>query len=126
MNTPPHDSATWWSQLWRRRTRTETDSDALVDQWRAAWSDGARARWRAASSAANPFASGPTRSAWDAGWRWAGQHPDRRKETVPRLAHRRRRMNDSPPRLKHAFRLGAAGLAVFAISKALRRRVRET
>jgi hypothetical protein len=35
-------------------------------------------------------------------------------------------MNDSPPRLKQAFRLGAAGLAVFAISKALRRRVRET
>lgn len=63
------------------------------------------------------------RAAWDAGWKWAEQNPDRRSNRAPRFAHPRRRAMDSTltASLKRAAAVGATGVTLYAISKALRR-----
>jgi hypothetical protein len=95
----------------------------LVDMWKAAWMQGANARWSPNPNGSNPFAPGMERAAWDAGWEWAGRNPNRRSARSSRVAHRRRRATDSalPTTVKRAVGLGAAGVTVYAISKALLR-----
>lgn len=111
-----------WTGFWRRRDpRSETNTDALVAAWKAAWSKGAQAQWEATLSDANPYAAGQERMAWDAGWRWAQQNPDRRNHGLPRLAHRRRRASDSTAPLARALQVGAMGVTVFWVSRALHR-----
>jgi hypothetical protein len=62
-------------------------------------------------------------SAWEAGWEWAGTNPDRRRNLPPHVAHRRRRATDSPvaTSVKRAMGVGAAGVAAYAITRAMRR-----
>jgi hypothetical protein len=89
--------------------------------WKVAWVKGARAYWAGALHSAQPYASPPGNIAWDAGWHWAEQNPDRRKEAVPRLAHRRRRATDPMPHLARAVQVGAVGLTLYGLSRSLRR-----
>jgi hypothetical protein len=122
INAPTHGRGSRWALFWRRHSPQPGDNpDLLVANWKAAWSNGARAQWKAVSSDANPHATGQERLAWDAGWRWAEQNPDRRNQRVPRLAHRRRRASDSTPHITRTLGLGAIGLTVFLISQALTR-----
>jgi ribosome modulation factor len=92
-----------------------------VAAWKAAWLKGAHGGWHAEPSNANPYTTGQERSAWEAGWRWAQQNPDRRKNGAPRLAHRHRRALDSPAPLTRALQLSAMGVTVFWISRAIHR-----
>lgn len=118
---------TQWSALWRHNnSAVVVNTDALVAAWKTAWMNGAQAAWRAMPSGANPHPTGQERSAWDAGWRWAQQNPDRRTNGTPRLAHRHRRANDSTAPLTRALQLGAMGVTVFWVSRALHRWVRGT
>lgn len=111
-----------WTGLWRRRhAESGMDTDVVVAAWKAAWSKGAQAQWKAAPSDANPYAAGQERMAWEAGWRWAQQNPDRRNHGMPRLAHRRRRTSDSTTPLTRALQVGAMGVTVFWVSRALHR-----
>jgi hypothetical protein len=110
-----------WTPFWRRKPRPVIDTDALVAAWKAAWMKGAHARWNAKLSNANPYATGQERSAWQAGWRWAEQHPDRRSYDPSRLAHRLRRADDSTTPLTRALQLTAMGVTVFWVSRALHR-----
>jgi hypothetical protein len=119
--TPGERGLRRWTALWRRRTSPVVDTDALVAAWKAAWMNGARAHWEAKASGANPHATGQERSAWDAGWRWAQQNPDRRNHHTPRLAHRRRRATDSTAPLTRALQVTAMGVTVFWVSRALHR-----
>jgi hypothetical protein len=113
---------TRWTGFWRRGdSKPAASTDALVAAWKTAWMHGAQAAWRAMPSGANPHATGQERSAWDAGWRWAQQHPDRRTHGTPRLAHRHRRANDSTPHLTRALQIGAVGVTAFWVSRALHR-----
>ena len=112
---------TRWTGFWRLSDSAPVAStDALVAAWKTAWKTGARSAWEAQPAEANPHAAGPQRSAWDAGWCWAQHNPDRRKGT-PRLAHRQRRANDSTPHLTRALQLGAMGVTVFWVTRALHR-----
>jgi hypothetical protein len=112
---------TRWSAFWRHNSATVVNTDALVAAWKAAWLKGAQAAWEAKPADANPRATTQERSAWDAGWHWAQHNPDRRKHGTPRLAHRHRRANDSTPHLTRALQLGAVGVTVFWVSRALHR-----
>jgi hypothetical protein len=111
-----------WIGFWRRKKSAPVDdTDALVAAWKAAWMEGAQALWRATPSEANPHAAGQERSAWEAGWRWAQQNPDRRNHDTPRLAHRYRRAGDSNHPITRALQLTAVGMSVFWVSRALHR-----
>lgn len=113
---------TRWTGFWRLSDSGPGEStDALVAAWKAAWLTGAQAAWDAQPAEANPHAASPERSAWDAGWRWAEHNPDRRTRGTSRLAHRHRRANDSTPHLTRALQLGAVGVTVFWVSRALHR-----
>jgi len=113
---------TRWSAFWRHNdSATVVNTDALVAAWKTAWMNGAQEAWRSMPSGANPHATGQERSAWDAGWRWAQQNPDRRTYGTPRLAHRHRRANDSTAPFTRALQLGAMGVTVFWVSRALHR-----
>jgi hypothetical protein len=119
---PTHGRGSRWAPFWRRHGPRPADNpDHVVALWKAAWLNGANARWKAVPSEANPHANGQERRAWDAGWRWAEQNPDRRSHRVSRLAHRRRRASDSTPHLTRALGLSALGVTVFLISRALHR-----
>jgi hypothetical protein len=121
MKTPASD---WLSRFTRRRHASpDADADLLVKLWKAAWVEGAKARWSPGVSAQNPYAAGMERSAWDAGWEWAGRNPDRRRNLTPRLAHRRQRATDSPvaTSFKRAMGFGAAGVAAYAIARVVQR-----
>src|SRR5262245_29696003 len=121
MNTPRQDSSRWWSGFWSRGSGSpEKDADLVVDMWKAAWIEGAHARWAPHSSGRNPHRDGMERAAWDAGWDWAGRNPDRRSNSNHRLAHRHRRASDSMlvPTVRRAVSVGAAGVTLYAISKA--------
>jgi hypothetical protein len=127
MKTPAPETTKWLSRFGRRRHASpDADADLMVSLWKAAWVEGAKARWSPDASTANPYAAGMERSAWEAGWEWAGRNPDRRRNVTPRLAHRRQRATDSPvaTSVKRAMGLGAAGVAVYAIAKAVRRLTR--
>lgn len=127
--TPPKGSAgaagkagRGWAAFWtRRRGAPGVSPDVQVAMWKVAWAKGARARWAGAPHSAQPYASSPANIAWDAGWHWAEQNPDRRKESVPRLAHRRRRATDPTPHLTRAVQVGAVGLTLYGLSRSLRR-----
>ena len=122
INPPTHGRGSRWALFWRRHSSGPGDNaDLLVAKWKAAWLNGAKARWKALSSDANPHATGQERLAWDAGWRWAEQNPDRRSHQVSRVAHRRRRASDSTPHLTRALGVSAVGVTVFLISRALHR-----
>jgi hypothetical protein len=112
---------TAWTGFWRQKSSEPLNTDALVAAWKAAWMQGADAAWEAQPADANPHPTGQARSAWHAGWRWAQHNPDRRKHDAPRLAHRYRRTNDSTPRLTRALQVGAMGVTVFWVSRALHR-----
>jgi hypothetical protein len=118
------NSSNWWTGWWHRdRPLSNANPDARVDLWKAAWLRGANTRWTRKSSGTNPFAPGMEHSAWQAGWEWARQNPDRRVNQTVRMAHRRRRATDATlqPSVKGAVGLGVAGVTVYAISRAVRR-----
>ena len=122
IKVPAQGGLSRWAGLWRRRQPASgMDTDVLVATWKAAWLKGAQGQWEAASSEANPYAAGHERMAWEAGWRWAQQNHDRRNNGVPRLAHRRRRAGDSTAPLTRALQVGAMGVTVFWVSRALHR-----
>jgi hypothetical protein len=116
-----------WPEFWRHAdSESVVNTDAIVAAWKAAWMKGAQAAWETRPAHANPHATGQERSAWDAGWRWAQQNPDRRNHGTPRLAHRHRRALDSTGPLTRALQLGAVGVTVFWVSRALHRWARGT
>src|SRR4029450_13598785 len=123
MATLPDDTPRWWDK-WRRRNASERGNpDVVVAAWKAAWLEGANAAWAPQRTYSNPYGAGVERSAWDAGWRWAGRNPDRRTKNNVRFAHPHRRASDSPlgDSLKRAAALGATGVTIYAISKVVRR-----
>jgi hypothetical protein len=106
----------------RDRDSAATEADARVAAWKLAWLEGAKAAWATDRRITNPYTDGLQRSAWAAGWNWAGQNPDRRAKQPQRLAHPHRRSTDShlPRTLKRAAAVGATGVTLFAISRAVR------
>lgn len=123
MGTSTLDSLKWWTRLGRRGTSSDPHPDVMVAMWKAAWVKGANAAWSPGRLRVNPYPPGVQRSAWDAGWEWAGRNPDRRDNRTMRLAHPHRRYTDStiPTSVRRAVRLGATGVTIYAISRALRR-----
>jgi hypothetical protein len=118
-----HDPSKWWARLLHRREPPPVQPDAVVATWKAAWVRGANAAWGPHRPVANPYHTEMERAAWQAGWKWAELNPDRRTNRVPRFAHPRRRAMDSSmtASLKRAAAVGATGVTLYAISKALRR-----
>jgi hypothetical protein len=112
----------WWARWTGRGEPPAPEPDALVAAWKAAWVKGANAAW-AHQPATNPHQAGMERAAWDAGWKWADQNPDRRTNRAPRFAHPRRRARDTTvtASLKRAAAVSATGVTLYAISKVLRR-----
>ena len=104
------------------REFTAAEADARVAAWKMAWLEGAKAAWAPGRRSTNPYSDGLQRSAWAAGWNWAGQNPDRRTKKPERMAHPHRRSTDSnlPRTLKRAAAVGATGVTLFAISRAVR------
>ena len=87
---------------------------------------GATAAWSAdpaTSNPHNPERSGLEHAAWEAGCKWAREHADRRHSDALRLAHPHRRASDAKLTLslKRAAALGATGVALYAVSRAMRR-----
>jgi hypothetical protein len=123
MDTATHDSSKWWARWRRRHESPDPEPDALVAAWKAAWLDGANTAWAPDRPATNPHPDGMARAAWDAGWKWAEQHPDRRANRAPRFAHPLRRATDSTlsASVRRAAAVGATGLTLYAISKVLQR-----
>ena len=118
-----------WVGLLRYGQKSPIDTDAIVAAWKNAWMEGAEARWHAEPVTANPHATDREFAAWEAGWRWADQNPDRRNHDNSRLAHPHRRVNDSTKPLTRALQVGAAGAAgvtVFWLSRTLQRWARGT
>jgi hypothetical protein len=104
------------------RDFTAAEADARVAAWKLAWLEGAKAAWGPESRSTNPYSDALQSSAWTAGWNWAGQNPDRRSKQPERIAHPHRRSTDSnfPRNLKRAAAVGATGVTLFAISRAVR------
>ena len=104
------------------RESAAADADARVAAWKLAWLEGAKAAWAPDHRPTNPYSDGLQRSAWAAGWNWAGQNPDRRSQKPERMAHPYRRSTDSnlPRNLKRAAAVGATGVTIFALSRAVR------
>jgi hypothetical protein len=124
MAASPDNSSKWWDKLRRRPpATTAANPDVVVAAWKTAWSEGANAAWAPQRAYNNPYPTGAQRSAWDAGWRWAGRNPDRRNNEAVRMAHPLRRSTDTAltPSLKRAAALGATGVTLYAISKMMRR-----
>jgi hypothetical protein len=122
MAAPPDNSSRWWDKWRRRPSSTDPNPDVLVAEWKTAWLEGAQAAWAPQRLYNNPYTSGAQRSAWDAGWRWAGRNPDRRSKQVPLIAHPHRRQADTTlTPLKRAAALGATGVTIYAISRVLQR-----
>jgi hypothetical protein len=121
---PLQDSSSRWWNPWRRRLdAADPNPDVAVAAWKTAWLEGAHAAWSPQRVYNNPYAHGAERSAWDAGWRWAGRNPDRRDKRNERLAHPHRRVGDSTlgPSLRRAAAVGATGVTIYAISRLVRR-----
>ena len=89
---------------------------------------GASAAWASSRPAVNPCVAEMERAAWAAGWKWASQNPNRRAGRAPRFAHPLRRATDATfsASLKRAAAVGATGVTVYALSKALRRWLHRT
>jgi hypothetical protein len=103
-----------WSVLGGLWPKTTEESDAFVEVWKKSWLSGADAWW-ATPSSINPNSEDPARAAWQAGWDWAKDHPDRRKAHAVRLAHRNRRATDPARRVPRALKISAAGVGFFAL-----------
>ena len=110
----------------RDRESAAAEADARVAAWKLAWLEGAKSAWATDRRTTNPHTDGLQQSAWAAGWNWAGQNPDRRAMKPERLAHPNRRYTDSslPRTLKRAAAVGATGVTLFAITRAVRRWLR--
>lgn len=103
--------------------------DKRIREWKAKWRQGAENAWAGAAFAANPFATeSPHHSAWAAGWNWARNHPDRRREGASGLAHPHRRATDTITRLIRKASLSPVGLSALTVMGAVwtirRRRTR--
>ena len=122
MATGSQDTQAWWTRWKSRREPAPAQPDEVVTTWKAAWLAGATAAW-ARREPSNPYTVGHERAAWDAGWKWASQNPDRRMNRPPRLAHPQRRAGDSTlsASIKRAAAFGATGLTIYMMSRALRR-----
>ena len=120
MNVVSPLASRWWKSL--RHDTTVIEPDAHVVRWKNAWLAGATAAWTTGAAAANPHPTGLERAAWDAGLKWAGENPDRRGNGGVRLAHPHRRASDDKltTSIKRAAALGATGVALYAVSRALR------
>ena len=117
-----NESARKWPFRDARRPKPTDDSDAFVEMWKRAWLSGADAAW-ATNPATNPHANDPARAAWQAGWDWAKDHPDRRTREHLRLAHSNRRATD-PGRIPRAVKIGVFGLGLLATSRWIWRTLR--
>jgi hypothetical protein len=115
-----HLTPRWWKA--RRLDTTVADPDTQVSRWKDEWLAGATVAWSAAATS-NPHSTGLEHAAWEAGFKWAGEHPDRRRSEELRLAHPHRRAGDGKltVTLKRAAALGATGVALYAASRALKR-----
>jgi hypothetical protein len=120
-----NESARKWPFRDARRPQPTDESDAFVETWKKAWMSGADASW-ASNQATNPHANDPARAAWQAGWDWAKDHPDRRTRDHLRLAHSNRRAADPGRRIPRAVKIGVLGFGLMTASRwvwrALRRR----
>lgn len=119
MDTAQDDTGRWWTR-WLLR-RHSSPADAQVAGWKAAWLRGANAMWQHPNNATNPYDSEMQRAAWNAGAKWAGEHPDRRTGRAGRFAHPQRRASDTklPYMLKRAVAVSATTLTLYAISRTL-------
>jgi hypothetical protein len=117
-----NESARKWPFRDARRPKPTDESDAFVEMWKSAWLSGADAAW-ATHPATNPHANDPARAAWQAGWDWAKDHPDRRTRDHLRLAHSNRRATD-PGRIPRAVKIGVLGLGLLAASRWMWRTLR--
>ena len=119
MDTAQHGATGWWTR-WRRR-RQSSLAEARVARWKAAWLRGANATWQDPHAATNPYDSDTERAAWNAGARWAGEHPNRRTNHAARFAHPQRRASDAklPYVLKRAVAVSATTLTLYALSRTL-------
>jgi hypothetical protein len=111
-----NETARKWSLQDALLPKRTDESDAFVEMWKEAWLSGADASW-ATKSAINPHAHDPARAAWQAGWDWAKDHPDRRTRHHVRLAHSSRRATDSGRRIPRAVKLGVFGFGLLATSR---------
>jgi hypothetical protein len=123
MTVVSHLTSRWWKS---RHDKAITDPDTQVTRWKDGWLAGATAAWSAeapASDPHNPHPAGLEHSAWDAGFKWARENPDRRRSEGLRLAHPHRRASDAKLTVtfKRAAALGATGVALYAASRALKR-----
>src|SRR4029453_13810283 len=112
-----------------RRFPFKTTPDRQIRDWKTKWRRGAEDGWAGAAPAANPFRSGSSgHSAWAAGWNWAKNHPDRRRQDALVLAHPHRRTSDTIARLVRRATARAVGLSALTLVGALwdirRRRTR--
>jgi hypothetical protein len=112
-----------WSRRGGLRRNPTDESDAFVKGWKECWLAGADAYW-AAKSSINPKSDDPARAAWQAGWDWAKDHPDRRNKHHLRLAHPHRRATDPARRVPRAVKIGAFGVGLLAASRWVWRAVR--
>jgi hypothetical protein len=92
------------------------EADAFVEMWKRAWLSGVDASW-ATKPAINPHADDPARAAWQAGWDWAKDHPDRRTTHQLRLAHSNRRATDPGRGIPRAVKVGVFGFGLLAASR---------
>jgi hypothetical protein len=99
---------------WRRR-RLAAKQDAVVETWKAAWTEGCEQRWQGATKDAVPYKRGDRRSAWEAGWLWADGNPDRRDPDG--LLNGGQRRPAGQTRLARAARRGATGLTLLAAAR---------
>jgi hypothetical protein len=100
-----------------RSSSTSDDTQRELLIWRDAWMKGAHARWRGIPSLENPHPVGARQAAaWDAGWRWAGCQPDRRRSDVVRFAHPHRRNADHREPLMRRSTAAAAGLSALTLA----------
>jgi hypothetical protein len=124
MNVALRLTPRWWKS--RRHGTTLVDPDAQVSRWKDQWLAGATAAWSGEATPSNPHnaqRAGLEHAAWQAGFKWARENPDRRHNEDLRLAHPHRRASDArlATSLKRAAALGATGVALYAASRALRR-----
>jgi len=102
-----------WS-IWRTLLPSRPDaSDAFVELWQKSWMAGAAACW-AKHSSENPNPKDPARAAWQAGWKWAENRPNRRTQHHLRLAHPNRRATDPERWVSRPVKIGAFGVGLFA------------
>lgn len=104
-----------WRFLNLVRPERASSKDAIVREWKQAWTQGAHARW-SGDAPTNPHQSGSAReAAWSAGWHWAERQRDRRHPEVVRFAHPLRRNTDTTGRLIRTAQAGAVGLSVVTL-----------